>query len=370
MTGPSKKRFLSWAAALALGAAPALVALAAACLPDISTAGLAAFDGGDPPTPGFCGDGIIDVDAGERCDPSEAGAPGCTAQCEIACDGGLLDPSSGHCYFSAPAAPRFESAKQSCEAAGAHIVTFVSDAEFGLVAGWKASDFWVGLLATPGSAGVATYAAQVPPEEPGWSWKCDGCYARVPAGSRDFPKRDPLSSRQCVFAGDGGPSWLTDNCAGLNPAVPVVCEREPAGTTAHKCGGFGCLTVAATSHHYVYVGTASSPAEAAAGCKGMGASLAVFETREERETVGRELDTFGGATTPLQLWVGLARGDGGVWHWADGAPQTQYPLEWSEGQPAGGSFAWMRLALGDYGTQLLHSDDGASRLPYLCELAK
>jgi hypothetical protein len=84
------------------------------CLPDISPAKPAGFDGGGEGgvvvvPPAQCGNGVIELDAGEQCDPGEAGAIGCSS-CQIACEGGFVDDTSGHCYFALDASVQYTNA--------------------------------------------------------------------------------------------------------------------------------------------------------------------------------------------------------------------------------------------------------------------
>src|SRR5688500_7454739 len=93
--------------ALAMIALGALAGLFFACLPELSPLkGALAADAGEDTSPtapvNACGDGFIDDDAGERCDPGEAVATSTTCiDCAIQCTGGFIDPESGHCYFLA-----------------------------------------------------------------------------------------------------------------------------------------------------------------------------------------------------------------------------------------------------------------------------
>ena len=100
-----RARALSWSVG-AVGSFVVVCAWAAwACLPDLEIA--------PPSQPSFCGDGVINPDAGEECDPGPDAsaaallacpltpAPGCqVGNCPS--DGGTFafsDPASHHCYF-------------------------------------------------------------------------------------------------------------------------------------------------------------------------------------------------------------------------------------------------------------------------------
>ncbi len=354
----------------------ALPMTVASCLPDISTANVAPFDAGDtgtpPPPAAFCGDGVIDLDAGEHCDPADAAVVGCTS-CQVTCEGGLIDPATDHCYFSLPPLASADNAQVACENAGAHLVTFASEAEFSEVLAWKAPDFfWVGLQLDP-AIGGRYHALSNTVVEPGWSKICEGCYAHVDAGAPDLPRLFPdggggIRAISCVVA---RPSiefpWQTLAC---DPVLKygVVCEREPIGVTGHTCNGGYCLsTRGATRHRYLFVNDSVTAQAAADGCKGIG-TLVVFETHEEREEIARELLALQ-KSPPLRLWIGLSRVNG-VWTWADGTPETKYPGEWGDNQPSGANtmYAWVELSSSTYDTQLAHADDGTGPYPYLCEL--
>lgn len=375
----AKRRLLK----LALGVgvtAPAFMA-AVSCLPDISTAKVSPFDAsgdlGPPPVTGsFCGDGLIDYDAGEHCDQGD-GAPGCVS-CQVTCDGGLVDPVTDHCYFPLPATPAFASAQAACENAGAHLVTFASEDEYAKVATWKAGDrpkeFWVGLQFEAPNDFKAVVA------EPGWSGTCEGCFAHVDAGATNIPRqsRDAGGVKQtsCVLSTDVATPWNTIPCD-LGPIpLGVVCEREPPGTTAHTCGTVPgkCLATRGPSPgRYIYFSLPATAQEAIDACKGIGATLVVFETREEREQVSRALSSFLGTSPTPQFWIGLSRVNNGVnavWTWANGTPATQLPSEWADDQPLGGTFAWISLPGSLFDTQLAHVDDGGAKIPYVCELPK
>ncbi len=370
--------------ALTVGTSGAALMTATSCLPDLVPATVSALETGPPsqPTslPAVCGDGVVDLDAGEECDPGEAGAFGCEA-CKVGCeDGGLRDDASSHCYFRLSDNPSYEQAVLACENAGAHLVTFVSEDEYQRVFAWRRSPFWVGLKLDIAGGGLAYEGLA---REPGWSRNCTGCYAHLDAGESQFPRiggRDAgIGSLGCVGAAASNEPWYTVPCdlsRFLPAGLSVVCEREPRGFTAHPCIGGTCATARTTGSRYLYIPIKVTAQEALDGCRAIGAKLVVFETREEREELAKELLSVLPQSPTPQMWVGLTRATGsgidasssGNWAWANGAPMETYSLEWGDNEPKVGGWAWMYLPASLYDTQLLHSDDGTSKLPYVCEL--
>jgi hypothetical protein len=351
--------------------------VAVSCLPDLAKAGLS-FDAGDinpdviTVVPAQCGDGVVDLDAGEQCDPpgGDGGAVGCVS-CRLTCDdGGLFDERTGHCYFvgGAPTVAYVNAGNQCKEGAG-HVVTFADEAEYQRVVAWaKGQAFWVGL-----EFGAVGWETQN--NEPGWSGRCLGCYAHVDAGADVFPLlRDGGGARACVLAdGTSDRPWLGAPCtipAAQRFAPTVICEREPSGLTQHPCNEGTCMG-GRSGARYILIKTPVTVQEAYQGCQSFGARPVVFETHEEREELAREL-IVGLPKSTLQVWVGLSRANGfsqnGSWTWADDAGVNAYPLEWGNAQPSGsGSWAYMSLATAGYDVQLLQVDTGTLKLPYICE---
>ncbi|MDP9151188.1 MAG: hypothetical protein M3O36_14770, partial [Myxococcota bacterium] len=120
--------------ALALGVCAAAAPLViAACIPDLPA------DRASPSGP-TCGDGYIDVESGEECDPGTsltgvAVLGGCTADCRMQCPAGLVWTKNGHCYQLASAtAAGLQEAIRGCSSLAAHVVTFASEAELSAIA--------------------------------------------------------------------------------------------------------------------------------------------------------------------------------------------------------------------------------------------
>lgn len=383
-------------AALAVaGGTSVLVAIAAgaACIPDLP---------GDrsPTPPAGCGDGYVDLDAGEQCDPGAgvpAGTGGCSASCQVQCSG-LLWSANDHCYELAPqtAGSLFEAA-QHCSELGnnAHVVTFASDDEFNTVAGYvsgtDAGPFWVGI----------DNRVSVAPFEPGWSPSCPGCYAHAVDPTMPLPRLD-------AKAPDGGPinegcvrafsdtriqSWQQVPCSGA-PRIRVVCEREPVGRQSRPCDAGICidLTLTHATWAYVYVPSPATADDAEQACTAMGGRLVVLRSQDEREQLWLQLSRLD--AVPPAVWIGLSLSDGGAaadggvggeagdaegsapsWVWDDGISASVYPSEWAVVQPSSSPSSHARAFLLHQGapqTQddtLAHNDQPSlTSLPYVCEV--
>jgi hypothetical protein len=319
----------------------AAVATVLSCLPDLPA------DAPLPPpaAPTGCGDGIIDFEAGEECDPGPEYAAGsvCSSNCKVIC-AGLKWPLNDHCYELEPAAKSLTTtAEQVCNThGGSHVVTFASESELAATVEYvrnnslAASDFWVGL-------DVASYRfySSVAPDEPGWSPQCPGCYAHTndPNAPLHLPKGVEAGAG-CVIGtllanGTTVPQWDQHPCDGA--LVHVLCEREPVGTHLRPCidAGVACMELVFTAgeKRYVYVSQELPADEAQAYCAslGDGGTLVVFESRDEREQLWHELAPL----SPGAIWIGLATDDAGVWTWDDGTrSDAGYPSAWGVGQPA------------------------------------
>jgi len=371
---------------LACAGAAGGVLAAMACIPDLPN-----DEGGSPPdgsAPGpeagrpFCGDGIIDLQSGEQCDPGagEAGSPYCTADCQVACDGGFVWPGNDHCYFDVPAGAvsLSEAINNRCTGGAAHVVTFASDEELGAVVGAiDAGAFWVGLEFDPTANGYTSVHAL----EPGWEPGCPGCFAHVPDASQPLP-------------GDGGfcvegfsdltTSWQQYPCAsdaGKGRRIHVICEREPVGALQRACmeAGVSCIELAwtARSKRYVYFKNAA-PSDGPDGsaeqtCESLGGSLVVLQSFDEREQLWKAV---GATQAQSSFWIGLSLSEGGSsWVWDDDASEDAYPSPWAIRMPRepGGTRAFLfqnggtPAAVDD---TLAHNGTGAapSYFPFVCQL--
>jgi hypothetical protein len=346
-----------------------------------------------PPAPG-CGDGYVDLAAGEECDPGlgsqSAAIGGCGSDCKVDCPGMVL-PTNLHCYelASADQTTLDPGARGACSKTSAHVVTFASEEEFQAVAKYvqatDAGPFWVGLWHAP------QFYNPVVDYEPGWSPTCPGCYAHTPNPSAPLPRAvtltdggGPVEQIACVkaFSDPARRSWEAAPCRTLG-GLHVVCEREPVGVHSKACEAGVCIELVATqtTKRYVYRASLATSEDAEADCRSLGGSLVVLESRDEREQLWRELSRL--TLAQSRIWIGLsptrgaAVGDAGadaalVWQWDDGtnaeAPDA-HPLPWAIGEPAEATRAMLT-----YETQrprdntLADTDTTAIALPYVSQI--
>jgi hypothetical protein len=388
-----------WAKAAAVGVTAASVGAAAwiatACIPDLVTRELPPI----PPAP-LCGNGFIDRDAGEACDPGasgEAGVLGCTSACAVTCgDGGLVDPATGHCYFVASVEEKtYATASSDCYAQSAHPVTFASAREFQLVAAWAPAQlpgFWVGFNRL---VGTSQYTADSPSDEPGWvAATCAGCFAETDPSGTLFHSAlfDAGTATNCVVApyvkATGDTPWAQWPCSAIGAGPRTVCEREPVGTSTTACNGAFCVDLAFThgTKSYLFFAQPTTADLAEAQCEDFpGGVLVTLESAEEREELWGEIATTDSTVT--QIWIGLAldADAGGAWTWSDGTPLRAdggHPIPWGDKQPvdAGASRAYLqRLPTQDVVDNQLaqnfnHTPPSAggavpTMLPFVCQIS-
>jgi hypothetical protein len=379
------------------------LALVAACLPSLDA------NAPTPAPPGkrpFCGDGLIQLglgapsdatasDAGggvvakEECDPTDAGALGCTRVCTVDCVSGYVDPDTNHCYQAGGKASSYKDAIDECAKIGSHVVTFSTDDERNKVldAGLNGSAFfWVGLAQDPTALAYTAAATG----EPGWAQgnplPCTGCFARV-GNATQIPKRPDAGGGQlpCVGDGKGQGTWFQIPASLPNPstgAIGVLCEREPPGLSHEPCEAGTCIAIKDTASRKRYVvprgdGTA---AEAEEACKRFGpvGRLVVLETREEREALMKEVsrvlaESGASGTVPATVWIGLSRTTDrdASWLWENGSTETSYPVVWGDKEPKPAAPPVARAYVGldskDYDIQLAHADAPEKRRPFVCE---
>jgi hypothetical protein len=360
----------------------ALVALAVAfaCLPDLEVAVV--------PT-ATCGDGVVDLEQGEACDPGDAGTPvvGCAPTCQIDCEGGAIDPLSNHCYFWIDGVDSILEAITDCNNANAHLVSFVDLQELQFVVSNgrnlpgapDSGATWLAL--TKGQlddAGIQTYLTLGGVDLPGWSASCAGCFALADGGDADLPLGG-ASPQDCVNWRRSTTASFTQGVCTLTTTGPILCEREPAGAFASPCDDASsdlCIevprTFAALPHKkYVFVSRAVDFANAASDCITRGGMLAHFESSAEREEVIGEIVNVVGDQQVFNVWIGLSFDDeGGAWTWLDGTPATAVPL-WADGEPSMSSgAASIEIDRDRFDTRLAQAQDPASTNGYVCQFAK
>lgn len=343
-----------------------LAGLFFACLPELSPllpapASDAGDAGEDIATPPACGDGFIDDDAGEGCDPGGSVTTTCT-NCTVECpDGGRIDPSSRHCYWVASSdAVTNAQAVELCS--GGHLVTIGSAREAELVDGLARGAHWVGLRFQDGIGFQSSIVT-----EPGFSTDagCAGCFVRALTTSDG-------GTTSCVVSADGG--WAISNCSAALGAA--VCEREPLGQRSFYCQGPYCSTVTftlGTKRYLLYLESSARTADAAAAeCANYaGGKLVVFESREEREQVVQEILRLLGGETSFTAWIGIAS-DGGTWTWDDGQPVDDggRPSPWGANQPGtvNAGRAFIRIGPAFFDSQLAQVGEDIAR-PFICQRA-
>jgi hypothetical protein len=353
-------------------------------------------DGQGPLGP-FCGDGLIDLDAGEQCDPGPGGSTTCV-HCMMQCpDGGIFWEANNHCYQMAapsaqlqPASGTQATASDECTVLGrtTHVVTFGSHKEYARVGdGFDAGPLWVGLYGIPPKQEY--YALN--PLEPGWAPTCSGCYAQTLDAGTQLPPAvsGDKSVAFCVQAvpGAGMHTWQAIKCTGVNPKLRVLCESEPEGLFAHPSGnGMYVISLVYTEDRkqYLFDPNPVYPDMADANCRSAGGRLVVLETREEREQLWKALGPVTPQNQPFFFWIGLSQGDAGrldaPWTWDDGTPAEVYASPWGENEPrTTGVGLTTRAYLQHSATPTLVSDDtlaqndmpllsyGGGALPYVCE---
>ena len=342
----------------------------------------------------ICGDGYVDLAAGEQCDPGPNAGWGagnlCNADCQVECgDGGFLWPVNNHCYQALPNAADLDpSAVNQCNNNGGHVVTFGSGQEFSAVMLSGVNDvgpFWVGLT---------TYASRPYVSEdgfePGWAATCPGCYAYT--SDPTMPLRPWIgawgdagadaaaiaSYEQCVAAySNPGTYWCQYPCYGL-PATHVVCEREPIGEQYTQCDAGVCVDLVVTQgrKHYLYIDTPTAPEEAEAQCVLGGGTLVVLESPEEREQLWKQLKWL--TQPPARFWIGLREVPNQTtgttdWVWDDGTAAdgpSAHPSEWGDNQPsdpAATSRAYVRHIPQGIDDTLARNDEAEDALPFVCQ---
>ena len=138
---------------------------------------------------------------------------------------------------------------------------------------------------------------------------------------------------------------------------------------SYLCGGPICATVKGATKSYVIYLTGALDAEAAAQECARFDGLAVFETREERERVVREIVLrLDEGSLPFEAWIGLSL-DGGTWTWDDGvlADDGGRASPWGADQPnTNAGRAFIRINPASFDSQLAQAKDDLPR-PFICQ---
>jgi hypothetical protein len=357
------------------------LAVAVSCLPDLEVA----------PLPGACGNGAVALDDGAACDPGD-GSLGCSATCQIVCDGGVVDDATNHCYFWTQPVISLDMAIQNGCGVSAHPVSFVDLAELTFVVSnakgiLNASSGGSWLALEKGQVNDAGYTTYYAPnlQVPGWAASCVGCFAYTDAS--DIPLN--INVQQCVdWKHLLTSQWYQAACtlgitdAGVQNTSNVLCEREPPGSFSAPCtddasAGNICIEVPVThtTKRYELAGVPADFSLAQSGCVALKGSLVHFESAAEREEVVTEVER----SMATDFWIGLAfDADAGTWTWVDGtAAPYVFPTPWGDLEPsmnAPGVAAAIHIeplssAL-SYTTRLARAEDSSTLLPYVCEFAK
>ncbi len=351
------------------------------CLPDLDL----------PPPPGLCGNGAVDLDDGAACDPGDGSVIGCSATCQILCEGGIVDDATNHCYFWTPPVISLDMAIQAGCGAGGHPVSYVDYAELSFVAsnaknlpGAIMGGSWIALeKGQPNDAGYNTYYAPNL-ELPGWAASCIGCFADTDAS--DIPINN--SVQQCVdWKRVLTSQWTQAGCTlglndgGVQNTNAVLCEREPPGSFSAPCtddasAGNLCIEVPVThtTKRYELAGTPADFSVAQTNCGTLGGALVHFETAAEREEVVAEVER----SMSTDFWIGLIfDADAGAWTWVDGTPAPYvFPTPWGDLEPSMTTGAAAKIHIEplssvlSYTTRLARAEDSSTVLPYVCEFAK
>jgi hypothetical protein len=341
--------------------------VALSCLPDVEIPKAAA--------PAACGDGVVQLSFGEDCDPGDATAPGCTSECRLSCDGGVVDPRTNHCYYVTGASAALAAAQQACAQTGGHLITFASADELAFVTTRSGIDggAWIDLTRTVLPDGAPPIFS-TKTDEPGWSKSCPGCYANIgtlnPTGF--FPVVEGGVDGPCVvFSPNDSRSWFAVPCdlGAANITLPILCEREPPGRPIRPCDAGQCIELRPTfgDKTYVFVTMPQSFEDAQKSCAALASAfpeskaqrLVVLQTREEREELARAI----AMTDTREFWIGLSA----AFVWSDGEPIEggTYPSPYGRDEPASKAPSFVRI---DDEFDTRHAHTGTAPRPFVCEI--
>ena len=277
-----------------------------ACLPDLVLSNADADAAQAKP----CGDGVVDLDA-EQCDPGPDAALGCTATCVIDCDGGIVNPSTNHCYFWTTTTDTIDHASTYCNLAGgpnAHLVGFADQDELSFVGpGTKnlanapdgGGGTWAWLEKTGGTndAGYETYyvPSVLGATLPGWVASCPGCFANADGGDGGGFSYAGQNPQVCVFWKKGPRRVGCSRSVRSGETPYAVVRARAAGAFSAPCpdgGWHTCIRVPRTASDEAlraHGRRLRASTTRASACASRGGMLARFESGAEREEVIAEV---------------------------------------------------------------------------------
>jgi hypothetical protein len=276
----------------------------------------------------------------------------------------FLDPASNHCYFVVPggASTSVDDSAQACAAAAAHLVQIVSDREMGVVASGSPYDgYWIGLRKAVLSASYTPVDTTT--IEPGWTSTCSGCYGRIDADAGGF---------ECLTASKvADADWSHMGCTQKPGSGKVtLCEQEPPGHRTAPCmGDKVCFSVPSTlagvvggkTKRYVFVPSVITYADAVQTCGKLGASLLVYDSREEREEVAAAV-----ASMATDFWLDLDRDKDAGWTWDSGLDASEV---WGTNEPItrNGTHAYVVIGPGKLDSELAHVAGDSEQHYVICQ---
>jgi hypothetical protein len=299
-------------------------------------------------------------------------------------EGGATWAANNHCYYpisESLGATSLQRASAAC-GAGGHVVTLASEAEFEQVVPLVApgKPFWVGL--DTGSLPPGSYGS-VESFEPGWSSRCTGCYAQHADAGPPLPVFPDASldggTQDCVAAfADPSQPWNEFPCRGLRfVTLDVVCEVEPVGLHSTTCDAGICIDLAKThgSKTYVYEATPAAADAASTVCEGLGGTLVVLQSSDEREQLWQELSRL--TVVPTAVWIGLSQTSpasshvAATWQWDDHTPSDGPNAAYPSQDGLKRAFLYQSQAASEVDDTLASNQASLApggALPYVCEL--
>lgn len=336
----------------------ASVAFIAGCLPSLDPA-LLQEDASTGRCVGGTPNGALDPD--EPCDDGNLiEGDGCTAGCELACDG-MVDPQTGTCYFIGSPDIEPVNANSRCEGFGGGAVplTIRSDRERDSVNAWLEETSLTRVLAgLYADANLRTWRS-TNSDQPGWSEDppCPGCYAFWAEGE---PQTTEIRHVAVMDRQDGW-RWRVGS---RFDRYGLVCERPRPGRPVDLCSLPDCDP--ANTSEFV-VGTwryrvrevSAIALTAQTDCRDWKGNLVPIESEQEREMLTR----FAHAS---RFWIGLYRQSEQPWEWVDGVSTDQRPIPWSSAAIEDSEQAAVLGAGPMFDTRLVEAQNALTPLPYVC----